>query len=381
MAWEKLGSAEVTGESLKDTADLDTDFSSSTGWTEVGTGNVTIDTSNSRLQYNPDYSGDDDAVVYDLGSGNVSDTKWTLRYKINISSSNVPAWYAVPFFSTENIPMDSSTTADQLGIVIGETTGGSAGAYMNIKYGDGVAPYSTSSGGNTSSALSTGTDYYITFKRTSATAATLEVKTGSHNGTHVLGSPISTTSIPSTVQGLRYLFFRDNKGSTHTRYMNSYIYDLEFYNDSAQVTGSATSITTDSFTAKKHLMIQAYAKGGNGIAFQFNGDTGNNYTQRYSSLGAADGTQTSRGDFWCYYNSSDVNKFATVNIINEATKEKLIIAESVSVATTGAGTAPLRTEAVGKWANTSNAITSVTLKQFTTNGLEEGTEVTVYGTD
>ena len=149
----------------------------------------------------------------------------------------------------------------------------------------------------------------------------------------------------------------------------------------AKEAATATSVTTDTFAAKKHLMIQAYAKGGNGIAFQFNGDTGNNYTQRYSSLGAADGTQTSRGDFWCYYDGNDVNKFATVNIINEATKEKLIIAESVSVATTGAGTAPLRTEAVGKWANTSNAITSVTLKQFTTNGLEEGSEIVVYGTD
>ena len=83
-------------ETLKSSADLDTDFSSNTGWTEIGTGNLTIDTSNSRMQYNADHSSDDDAVVYDLGAGNVSDTKWTLRYKFRMSGSNAPAAYMMP---------------------------------------------------------------------------------------------------------------------------------------------------------------------------------------------------------------------------------------------------------------------------------------------
>ena len=75
-------------------------------------------------------------------------------------------------------------------------------------------------------------------KRESATKFTIEIRTGSHTGSHALGSPISATDIPSTVGGLRYICFRDNDGSTHTRYLNSYIYDLEFYN-------GATSVDTD----------------------------------------------------------------------------------------------------------------------------------------
>lgn len=212
-----------------------TDFSSNTGWTEVGTGNITIDTSNSRMQYNADHSGDDDAVVYDLGAGNVSDTAWVLRYKFNMSGSNAPSQYMMPMLSSESVAGESSTTIDALGMWFGETSGGTAGAYANIRLSDGETSQGGSYHGNTTSTFSNSTDYYITMKRESATKFTIEVRTGSHTGSHALGSPISATDIPSSVGGLRYICFRDNDGSTHTRYLNSYIYDLEFYNGATSV--------------------------------------------------------------------------------------------------------------------------------------------------
>ena len=49
--------------------------------------------------------------------------------------------------------------------------------------------------------------------------------------------------------------------------------------------------------------------------------------------------------------------------------------------TTGAGNAPNRTEWVGKWANTSNAITRVDVTNTGSGSYAEGSEVTVYGTD
>ena len=212
-----------------------TDFSSNTGWTEVGTGNITIDTSNSRMQYNADHSGDDDAVVYDLGAGNVSDTAWVLRYKFNMSGSNAPSQYMMPMLSSESVAGESGTTIDALGMWFGETSGGTAGAYANIRLSDGETSQGGSYHGNTTSTFSNSTDYYITMKRESATKFTIEVRTGSHTGSHALGSPISATDIPSSVGGLRYICFRDNDGSTHTRYLNSYIYDLEFYNGATSV--------------------------------------------------------------------------------------------------------------------------------------------------
>ena len=225
-------------ETLKSSADLDTDFSSNTGWTEVGTGNITIDTGNDRMQYNCDHGGDDDAVVYDLGAGNVSDTAWVLRYKFNMSGSNAPSQYMMPMLSSQSVAGSSNTTIDALGMWFGETGGGTGGAYANIRLSDGETSQGGSYHGNTTSAFSNNTDYYITMKRESATKFTIEIRTGSHTGSHALGSPISATDIPSTVGGLRYICFRDNDGSTHTRYLNSYIYDLEFYNNSIDVSGA-----------------------------------------------------------------------------------------------------------------------------------------------
>ena len=223
---------------VEETPTYSTDFSSNTNWTEVGTGNITIDQSNSRLQFNADHGSDDDAVVYDLGAGNVSDTAWILRYKFNMSGSNAPSQYMMPMLSSASVNGASSTTIDALGMWFGETGSGTGGAYANIRLSDGETSQGGSYHGNTTSAFSNSTDYYITMKRESATKFTIEIRTGSHTGSHALGSPISATDIPSTVGGLRYICFRDNDGSTHTRYLNSYIYDLEFYN-------GATSVDTD----------------------------------------------------------------------------------------------------------------------------------------
>ena len=149
----------------------------------------------------------------------------------------------------------------------------------------------------------------------------------------------------------------------------------------AKQAATANVITVSDLAAKKHLMIQAKFKGGNGNTFTFNNDTGNNYTHRYSNNGGSDGTQTSRANLWSYYDGSDTTKFTTLYVLNEASKEKLVITDNVSAVGTGAGTAPTRTETVGKWTNTSNQITRVDVGTFTTDGIEEGSEVTVYGTD
>lgn len=149
----------------------------------------------------------------------------------------------------------------------------------------------------------------------------------------------------------------------------------------AKEAATANVMTVDGFTAKKHLMIQAKVIGGNGNTFTFNNDTGNNYTHRYQLNGGTDGTQTSRANLWSYYDGNDTTKFTTLYVINEASKEKLVITENVSAVGTGAGTAPTRAETVGKWTNTSNQITRVDVGTFTTDGIEEGSEVTVYGTD
>lgn len=149
----------------------------------------------------------------------------------------------------------------------------------------------------------------------------------------------------------------------------------------AKEPATANVLTVSDLTAKKFLMIEAYAKGGNGLKIQFNGDTGNNYSHSYQLNGGTNGSQTSRGDIWCYYDSNDTHKYATFYVQNEQSKEKLVIGDGAAAVGTGGGTAPSRAETCSKWANTSNQITSVTLGTYTTDGLEEGSELIIYGTD
>jgi len=152
----------------------------------------------------------------------------------------------------------------------------------------------------------------------------------------------------------------------------------------AKEAATSDSITVSDLTAKKHLMIQAKTISDGQVTanYRFNADSGSNYARRQSSNGGSDGTGTSQNVILAGYGTSGETTFITTNVINEATKEKLVITELVTNGSgNGAGNAPNRREIVGKWANTSNAITSVTLFNNDTGSFAEGTEVTVYGTD
>ena len=122
-------------------------------------------------------------------------------------------------------------------------------------------------------------------------------------------------------------------------------------------------IDSNTFTAKKYLMIEAVGyrtnasiipalRVGNGTL-----DTGSNYARRQSVNGGSDGTVTGQssmgGDSGAGYLTHDV-----YFIINKSDKEKLIINECIITAS-GAGSAPDRAEIVGKWANTSAQINRV----------------------
>ena len=152
----------------------------------------------------------------------------------------------------------------------------------------------------------------------------------------------------------------------------------------AKEPATADTLTVSDLTAKKHLMIQAKTISDGQVTanYRFNADSGSNYARRQSSNGGSDGTGTSQNVILAGYGTSGETTFITTNVINEATKEKLVITELVTNGSgNGAGNAPNRREIVGKWANTSNAITSVTLFNNDTGSFAEFTEVTVYGTD
>ncbi len=146
--------------------------------------------------------------------------------------------------------------------------------------------------------------------------------------------------------------------------------------------GTSDSITTPTFGAKENLMILVHTIPDGQVTanYRFNADSGSNYARRQSSNGASDGTATSQDHLLAGHGASGETTLVTSHIINKSNKEKLVTTQ-IMAAVAGAGNAPDRRELVGKWANTSAQITSVTLYNNDSGSFNAGTEVVVLGCD
>jgi len=151
--------------------------------------------------------------------------------------------------------------------------------------------------------------------------------------------------------------------------------------------GSAgATINVSSLPNKRYYMLlnstHSTAHDAEPQGFRFNGDSGSNYCNRHSADGSSDTTQPSKNYFLGFGLGSSGKSTFTVNCVsNFSTKEKLIqtLGWVDNNHGLGAGTAPRRAEVVGKWANTSNAISSIAL----VNGINFATdsELVVLGYD
>ena len=157
---------------------------------------------------------------------------------------------------------------------------------------------------------------------------------------------------------------------------------------SVELTSTNTVLDSGTFTAKRYLWIELFAKANTSltsIGGRYNGDTGNNYANRYSDNGGTDGTNTSQPiHTWTLGGNlaSGETQFTNVFVINNASNEKLSICNTVEKGTSGAGTAPTRRETVGKWANTTDQITQVQLVRTNTTGdFASGSFIKVWGSN
>ena len=114
-------------------------------------------------------------------------------------------------------------------------------------------------------------------------------------------------------------------------------------------------------------------------AYRYNNDSGSNYHFRQSTNGGADGTAQSSSMTQGSYTSTQ--QFTVGYIANLSANEKLAQWHWVDQNTAGAGTAPQRSERVGKWANTSAAINRVDLINVDVADFAIGSEVVVLGWD
>ena len=154
------------------------------------------------------------------------------------------------------------------------------------------------------------------------------------------------------------------------------------------LTQVGNTLDSGTFTAKDNLMILIIgykATTGQIERLRFNADDGSNYARRYSEDGGSDYTEINQDHIELGIDSED-DEFAVLNIRNIAGKEKLVIGHTVSRnGGTGASNLPKRLEVVGKWANTSDAITRVQVldkaDEMDNNNLGIGSEMVVLGCD
>ena len=155
-----------------------------------------------------------------------------------------------------------------------------------------------------------------------------------------------------------------------------------FWQELADVSvSSGSTIDTGAITAKKYLYFQLYTvpSGTSYSWLQFNSDTGSNYASRYSTNNGGESTGTSSNDGILYYAPfNESRRYMDGYIINKSDKEKMVIGEGNAQNTAGAGNGTERRELYGKWANTSDSITSIQVKSK--NGsFAAGTRLRVWG--
>lgn len=146
-------------------------------------------------------------------------------------------------------------------------------------------------------------------------------------------------------------------------------------------TGDTISVT--SLPDKRYYMVLSDVKASGFIIYnsRFNSDTGNNYAFRKSNNGGTDATTASTSAIDQTDSGAQDASFVVGYFANKSDKEKLWQGHTVENSSTGAGNAPSRVEAVGKWANTSNAVSSYQAYNSHSGDYASGSEVVVLGYD
>jgi len=216
-------------------------FDMGDNWSDTGTG-FGVNTGTEVFDGSLTLNGADNHSSFDLQSiigETVDDEKWVLRFRVKILSLVGSGSTGFTF------AIDSS---EPRGGLAGSTRSLLAGAFdlfdsIPLAYGVGnhtpadasVLSIQALPASKVLATISTNgtTDYWVEFKRTSATENTMRVFTDETFTTPLAG--LSSRTIPSTTVGLRYIKFYDRELNTSGS-MTFEVDDVEFYNGVSSVT-------------------------------------------------------------------------------------------------------------------------------------------------
>jgi hypothetical protein len=209
------------------TPDYETDFSVNTGWTQGGGGDITVNTGTSKADWDCGTGTTDSDLTYDLGSGNVSDTKWIIRFQLNVA----------------NIA-NSSASSCHIGFGISDTAGGYAASQAAIGFAcsagtndDDYYGFGNASGTfvDNNKKLMTDTPsssetYYVQVRRVSSTEAEIKLFSASDYTGLV---ETNAFTISSSITSLRYIKFASRSQNVNT--CNGTVNNIKFWNNISQV--------------------------------------------------------------------------------------------------------------------------------------------------
>ena len=197
---------------------------SSDNYTDAGS-RFGVNTSTQKFDFNAVNDTTNDASVYDLGNGNVSDSGWTLRRTFQFSDIS----YGENCFLYMGISDGNQTegeTSNQNFIGVRLMTPDNA-----TKRYDSVDSLNQSLGQLNQNQYYTFNEtdtYYCEIVRTSSTTYTVEIFTGSFGGTS-LGKLSSTCS--ASLTGLRYIKFANRMSGSGSGTYTGTINEVKFFNN------------------------------------------------------------------------------------------------------------------------------------------------------
>ena len=207
------------------------DFSSATGWSEAGAGDpsLVVNTTTEKIDWAVKDAQDNNRMWYDLGSGNVSDDKWVLRFKWTPtfpanSDGTQPMFYAV-MSDGGNSAQDVSQ--DAIGFTARKASNSSFRRGLDVNddvLGDGNTNINFGSSANIDG------DEWVEIKRNSSTSYTVSFY--SDEFVTVRQSLTRSASGISGVTGLQYIkFVCANSDATATGVPSGTIEDVKFWNN------------------------------------------------------------------------------------------------------------------------------------------------------
>ena len=206
-------------------ADFSDDFTTD-NWVDADSARIGVNLTTNVLDYDLQRDGTNDKCHFDLGAGNVSDTLWTLRFKLRFTTftENVTPKYG--FFGISSITGGTNTVQDFIGFWARAVTG--TNEHIKTIWADGEK-LDNANGTKPAFELSTGTDYFVEIVRLTATTFKMNWFLNS-NFTNPAFTEINETGLESTVVSLQFIQVANLEltggGGTNIGIMD----DVNFYN-------------------------------------------------------------------------------------------------------------------------------------------------------